>query len=124
MRLIIHFTLGLLLLSGCARDNQSLGEKAAQREVHQESYQGNITGYAFDEYKLQLATDEILTTNIDVRQLEVVVYSPVNVTLYNDQPLAIEADGEYTLRVLMPRAFARRGDSYNYRLLVQIEGGK
>ncbi len=87
-------------------------------------YQGNITGYDFDEYKLSLNTNDKLTANIDVRQLDVIIFNPMSLTLENDKPVTITQSGEYTLRVLMPRAFARRGESYDYRLVVSIDSAK
>ncbi|MEX2963530.1 hypothetical protein [Microbulbifer sp. TYP-18] len=101
------------LLSGC----MSNPDKWIHREVHT----GEIAGYSYDEYSLSLSENDQLTTSIDIDRLDVIIYSPVNTVMENNKPIIIETGGTYILRVLMPRAFARKNEKFQYKLLITID---
>lgn len=79
---------------------------------------GVVSGYSFDEYKLNVRAGEVITSYIDTDKLDVIVFAPESAILQNSQPYIAKQTGEYTLRVLLPRAFARRAGSYPYKLTV------
>ncbi len=87
---------------------------------YQQTHQGSISGYAYDEYKLQLHKGDSLTANINIQQLEVIIFAPTNLTLTNQKPVEIKSEGEYIIRVLMPRALARRNKEYQYQLSLTV----
>jgi hypothetical protein len=87
---------------------------------YQQTHQGKILGYAFDEYNLQLLRGDKLTANLNTSKLEVIIYSPINMTINHQQPIEITSDGEYILRVLMPRASARKSEEHQYQLSIAI----
>ena len=91
---------------------------------YQQTHQGKISGYAYDEYKLQLLVGDKLTANISTELLQVIIFSPINDTLINQQAIEIKSTGEYILRVLMPRALARRNEVYQYQLSLTITRGQ
>lgn len=114
MKKVVHVVFVWLILGGCALD--------ASKQVYQEKHTGEISGYGYDEYRLQLSENEQLTVDLDVNKLDVIIYSPISVVLENDKPISIEASGNYVLRVLMPRAFARRNEKFKYQLLITVNG--
>ncbi len=113
MKAIIQIILALTVFSGCSLNKNY--------ESYKQIHDGKISGYAYDEYKLQLFKNDKLTTNISTHKLNVIIYSPINQSLENQSPINIESEGEYILRVLMPRAFARRNEEYEYRLSITVD---
>jgi flagellar basal body-associated protein FliL len=113
LKIIIQMILVvLILLGGCFSNQQDSGFK----QLHQ----GKISGYDFDEFKLQLVKNDKLSANINTDKLDVIIYSPINITLENQTAIDITSTGEYVIRVLMPRAFARRNEVYQYRLSLAV----
>ncbi len=112
LRTFIQVILLSLLLMACSSNNPPQG--------YQQTHQGSISGYAYDEYKLQLHKGDSLTANINIQQLEVIIFAPTNLTLTNQKPVEIKSEGEYILRVLMPRALARRNKEYQYQLSLTV----
>jgi flagellar basal body-associated protein FliL len=113
LKIIIQMILVvLILLGGCFSNQQDSGFK----QLHQ----GKISGYDFDEFKLQLVKNDKLSANINTDKLDVIIYSPINITLENQTVIDITSTGEYLIRVLMPRAFARRKEAYEYRLSLAV----
>ncbi|WP_422133251.1 hypothetical protein [Endozoicomonas sp. ALD040] len=102
----------LVVLTGCFYISQG--------DIHKYVYRGSISGYAYDEYKLYLYKNDKLLSNLRAKNLEVIIYSPVNLTLENDKPVEILKDGNYVIRVLMKRAFSRRNATYNYELSLWV----
>ena len=112
LRTLIQVILLSLLLMACSSNNPP--------QDYQQTHQGSILGYAYDEYKLQLHKGDSLTANINIQQLEVIIFAPTNLTLTNQKPVEIKSEGEYILRVLMPRALARRNKEYQYQLSLTV----
>ncbi len=112
LRVFIQVILLSFLLMACTSTHNKHG--------YQQTHQGKISGYAFDEYNLQLLKGDKLTANLNTSKLEVIIYSPINMTINNQQPIEITSDGEYVLRVLMPRAAARRSEEHQYQLSIAI----
>ncbi len=88
--------------------------------ITEQLYFGTITGYAFDEHRLYLSEGDTLEVILSEPKLDVIIFTPINIVLSNDEPLQISTTDEYILRVLMPRALARAGYELNYNLKVQI----
>ncbi|WP_066018103.1 hypothetical protein [Endozoicomonas atrinae] len=103
----------LFVLSGCTL-NQQQGD-------YQIIHEGKISGYAYHDYALKLARNDRLTIDINTPALDVIIVAPVEAALENNQPFTVLTDDEYTLRVLMPRAFARRNETYQYQLSITVD---
>lgn len=116
LKTILLLILTALIFGGCSlhKTNKS----------YKQTHIGKISGYAYDEFKLNLNANDILTTNINTTKLDVIIYSPINISLKNQNPISIEKQGQYVLRVLMPRAFARRKEEYKYTLSISIKPSK
>lgn len=94
-----HVVFLYLILGGCT--------VGTDQKIYQEEYSGEISGYEYDEYQLQLSENDQLTANIDVDKLDVIIYSPTSTVLENDKPITINTSGNYILRVLMPSRLSR-----------------
>lgn len=92
-----------------------------QLTVTEQLYLGQIAGYAFDEYSLFLNEGDKLKVRLSEPKLDVIIFAPMNVILSNDETLTIASTEEYILRILMPRALARRGGVFDYSLQVYVE---
>ena len=102
----------IFLLFGCS---QTVAKKSST-ELHY----GNISGYEYDDYSVILKKGDQLLTHLDSKQLDVVIFSPINKQLFNNTQVIIDVSGEYVLRVLMPRSLARKKLSKKYQLMVMI----
>ena len=103
----------LIVLCSCFQDDQD--------NIKEYIYSGEITGYEYKDYRLLLKKHDKLTSNLEANNLEVIIFSPENITLVNDKIIEIENDGEYIIRVLMKRAFARRDRTYEYKLSIKVQ---
>ncbi|ROR97927.1 hypothetical protein EDC56_3596 [Sinobacterium caligoides] len=107
-----------LLLAGCLPSQQHA--LTATPESRTLTMQGVIQGYGYDDYPLTLVAGEQLYIHLDSAALDVIVVQPIEQRLSNQQPLSIDASGDYLLRVLLPRARARRDEQQVYRLRINI----
>lgn len=113
--------LGVMGCSSVKTHDHTHHSDAAHSHGHQNMTRrgsGVVSGYSFDEYKLNVQAGEVITSYIDTDKLDVIIFAPESATLQNSQPYIAKQTGEYTLRVLLPRAFARRAGSYPYKLTV------
>ncbi|KEI71891.1 hypothetical protein [Endozoicomonas elysicola] len=113
MKALISIVLFSLLITGCAFKPRN--------DNYQVIHEGKISGYAYHDYALKLARHDRLTVDINTRQLDVIIISPIEVPLENNQPFTVQSDDEYTLRVLMPRALARRNETHQYQLSITVD---
>ena len=105
--------MSLFILSGC-----SLAGKSKLNEQH---HQSTILGYQYDQYPLKLKQGDKLTIYINSDKLDVILFSPINLDLQNGQQITISESGDYQLRVLLPRAFARRNIEVQYQLDIAVD---
>ena len=91
------------------------------KEQYNCNHQGTISGYLFHEYHLQLMEGDKLTAGLKNTKLDVIILMPISTTLSNGVPFEIKKSGEYTLRVLMPRVFARRKLQLDYQLSLSVD---
>lgn len=113
MKALISIVLFSLLITGCALNPKN--------DHYQVTHEGTISGYAYHDYALKLSRNDQLTVNLNTYQLDVIIISPIKVMLDNDQPFTVQSDDEYTLRILMPRALARRNETHPYQLSITVD---
>ncbi len=113
MRSIIYILLFLGGIQGC-----SVPENNSN---FQQIHQGEISAYDFDQYPLQLHKNDKLTISIQPDILDVVIFSPIEQSLENQQSINITSSQTFQIRVLMPRALARRKEVHQYVLSISVE---
>ncbi|MBS1795706.1 MAG: hypothetical protein JSS81_17760 [Acidobacteria bacterium] len=87
---------------------------------------GTIKGYAYRDYTFSAKPGQQLSVRLSSKNasLEIVVRNPAGENLnsggttWNDE---IASTGTYLVRVLLPRAAARRRESAAFRLTIEIE---
>ena len=87
---------------------------------------GTVKGYAYKDYIFTAKEGQQVTITLDSKypNPEMVVRDPNGENLpsgginWNGD---LPATGNYTVRVLLPRAFARRGTSTSYKITIEIE---
>jgi uncharacterized protein YceK len=102
----------IFLLFGCS--------KPLTKKSSSELHSGNISGYEYDDYSVTLKKGDQLSIYLDSKQLDVIIFSPINKQLFNNTQVIIDVSSEYVLRVLMPRSLARKQVSKKYQLMVMI----
>jgi hypothetical protein len=88
------------------------------------SIDGQIKGYDYCDYIVRAAKDQGLRVALrgkNRNRVEAVLFGPLERGLSDNEPVVLPETGPYTVRVLMPRTFARRGRSASYRLRIQID---
>jgi hypothetical protein len=113
MRSIILSVLFLGVIQSCSASEKDSG--------YQQIYQGEISAYDFDEYSLQLRKNDQLKVNLQPEILDVIIFSPINQLLDNQQTVIIDSSQTYQIRVLMPRALARKKEVHPYELSITVE---
>lgn len=81
---------------------------------------GVISGYSYCDYLLRARKGQRLTVHSTSRQADTMLQGPMEQLLTDDDPVTLIADGVYTVRVLMPRALARKGAEESYTLNIAI----
>lgn len=87
---------------------------------------GRVTGYKYVDYIIGARAGQTLTLKLETNgSAEIVVFtaSGENVAGANGLEYTgeVESTGDYKIRVLQPRAFARRNNASNYTLRISIE---
>jgi hypothetical protein len=91
------------------------------------SIAGQLKGYDYCDYVVRAAKDQtlrIVLSGKNRNRVEAVLVSPLERSLIDNEPVVLPETGPYTVRVLMPRTFARRGRTASYRLRIQIDPAK
>lgn len=82
---------------------------------------GKISGYNYCEYVFPVKKGQILTIRNSAKRAETIIYSPESIYLANNKPVQLTQSGEYLVRVLFPRAFARRNMQESYTLHMTLK---
>ena len=96
-------------------------ESCTSQQAYNNTYTGSISGYAYDEFALDLKTGNTLSIDISEPALEVIIVAPISLNLAHHESVPIMKSGQYIIRVLLPRAVARRNKSYPYQLIMHIK---
>lgn len=82
---------------------------------------GEIRGYGFCDYLVRAEQGQQLTIRSSSRKADTMLQGPMEQLLLDDDPVVLTASGVYTLRVLLPRALARKGKRDRYTLDIEIK---
>jgi hypothetical protein len=87
---------------------------------------GTVKGYVYRDYVFSARAGQRVTITLAAKypHPDMVVRNPGGENLSSggaDWNGALETTGNYTVRVLLPRAFARRGTAAAYKLTIEIE---
>lgn len=85
---------------------------------------GRIVGYSYVDYLLRVRSGQTISAQITTAgSAEIVVFAPSGENVGGDPidfSALLEQTGDYKIRVLMPRAFARRKAASNYALKISV----
>jgi hypothetical protein len=88
------------------------------------TYTGHLAGYGYCDYVFTASAGQRLQVSLRGRRsnrLEArLVDAGQEALLSGDSPVSLSQTGEHTVRVLMPRAFARRGYAVSYQVTITI----
>ena len=101
--------------AGECRDEVIFQKGATSTQV-----KGKISGYGYCEYLLRAKKGQTLTVQSSSSKADIMLRGPVEQLLTDGEPVTLGADGVYTLRVLMPRAIARKNLQEKYSLDIAI----
>lgn len=82
---------------------------------------GRISGYNCCDYVFTAKKGQVLTIRTTARRAETIIYSPENICLTNNEPVEPGQSGEFAVRVLFPRAFARGNIQESYTLHMTLK---
>lgn len=85
---------------------------------------GSLSGYDSCDYTVAAKKGQTLSASVKGGNLDVIVISPVEHNFAADGSLTLPQSGTYTVRVLQPRAMARKGKDANFSLTVGVKGAK
>jgi hypothetical protein len=85
---------------------------------------GQLKGYDYCDYIVQAAKGQRLRTVLSGKnrnRVQAALFGRLERGLNDNEPVVLPETGQYTVRVLMPRTFARRGRTASYRLHIRID---
>lgn len=110
----------MLLLPAAQAASQAPKAVSSSREATVVELQGAIQGYQYSDYIFHGKAGQELTTWNSGKQTDTVLQGPMEKILMDGEPLTLPQTGAYTLRVLLPRAFARKNVNNTYTLKVAL----
>ena len=81
---------------------------------------GQISGYGYCDYLLRAKKGQLLSVKVSSNKTDIMLQGPMEELLSDGEPVTLSADGVYTVRVLMPRALARKNQKEAYSLDIAI----
>lgn len=98
------------------------GEVKFARGADNGTVTGTVSGYDTCDYTLSVAKGQVLSATLKAKPgVEVIVFDPVSHD-FAEGPLTLPQSGKYTVRVLQPRAMARKGDKRDFALTLRVTG--
>lgn len=119
---ILFFTfLGPLLFLGCSLSINTVEEKNLLNQNTSFELNGTLHAYEYDELNIDVKKGMSLSIVVSSGKQDVILYKENSVILENDKKYEIKKDETLKIRVLLPRAFARKNLTQKYSLKVRIE---
>ncbi|HEX8368399.1 MAG TPA: hypothetical protein VF604_07640 [Pyrinomonadaceae bacterium] len=115
-----------LLVSANQVGAQTRARVRFARGASSATLRGRINGYKYVDYIVGARAGQILKLELRTTgSAEIVVFTPSDENIDGANGLQytgeIEYTGDYKIRILQPRAFARRNNASNYTLRISIE---
>lgn len=89
------------------------------------TYAGRVAGYDSCDYVFKASAGQRLWVSLSGRhsnRVQAHLLDPgQEAPLSNDSPISLRQTGDHTVRVVMPRALARRGYTVSYRVTITIQ---
>ncbi|HEX8247746.1 MAG TPA: hypothetical protein VF599_06225 [Pyrinomonadaceae bacterium] len=110
--------------------NQVAGQTRARvrfaRGASSATLRGRIVGYKYVDYIIGARSGQTIKLKLQTTgSAEIVLFTPSDENVDGANGLEytgeIESTGDYKIRILQPRAFARRNNASNYTLRISIE---
>jgi hypothetical protein len=125
-KLTALLSIAFLLFSPAGAAAQSKTRVRFARGATAATVRGTVKGYAYRDYVFSAQQGQRASVKLDSKypHPDMVVRDPRGENLSSggaDWNGDLETTGTYTVRVLLPRAFARRGTSAAYKLTIEIE---
>ena len=120
----------LIAFGFLASTNQAAGQTRSRvrfaRGASSAAFRGRVAGYKYVDYIIGVRAGQTLRVKLNTTGgAEIVVFTPsgenVEGAIGAEYAGEIEYTGDYKIRVLQPRASARRNNSSNYTLRISIE---
>ena len=83
-------------------------------------FEGVIEGYQVVEKKLELLSGASISIQLDKQTLEALIVTPDHKSYSLERPYLAKRAGWYTIKILQPRARARRGDVQAFQAEVHL----
>ena len=121
--LTILFSLALVLAPAIGHAAQACEQEVRfEKGASAATYAGRISGYEFCDYHFTAAAGQTLTVSLagsHSERITPVLFDPERQVEISG-PIKLERGGRHTVRILMPRALARRGEAVEYSLTIGI----
>lgn len=117
----------LMIFSATAVFGQSERRVRFARGATQTTVSGSIRGYAYIDYLVGIRDGQVLTLKLTgSSSAEMVLFDPDGENVPDAAGIReivtrIDRSGDYKVRVVMPRAMARRGTTARFSLFVKVE---
>lgn len=119
---------GILFLSNTETKAQTVKRVQFAKGATSATVKGTITGYRYIDYKIGIRAGQILSLELSPQnKAELVIFMPDGENMpdaagISGGTMQIEESGDYKVRVLMPRAAARKkGAAANFSLKIEIK---
>ena len=127
VRILPFFALALLFFVFSTEDAAAQTKIPVRiaRGATSATLRGTVKGYAYKDYVFKARAGQRVSVKLDSKypSPDMLVRAPdgENLNAGGDWSGEITSDGTYSARVLLPRAFARRGQSATYKLTIEIQ---
>lgn len=119
---------GIVLAANAEIKAQTVKRVRFAKGATSATVKGTITGYKYIDYKIGIRAGQVLSLELSPQnKAELVIFMPKGENMpdaagISGGTMQIDETGDYTVRVLMPRAFARRkGAVVNFSLKCEIK---
>ncbi|AZN36614.1 hypothetical protein [Iodobacter ciconiae] len=133
--IVFALSLGIFSVSAIAKTSSSEVKNINvqfKQNAYSATYKGKISGYGYDQYHLKAKKGQLLKITATSASKNMGVYlfnkelpdsvdlSTGSLSLDTNGNYVLPHSGAYQIRILQPRAFARRGEKFSYVIQVSI----
>ncbi|QDJ13095.1 hypothetical protein CEP45_04170 [Mergibacter septicus] len=128
LKSILAVSIMATFLAACNSDEQATHTQSAkttqpvvQSVALTHTYSGEITGYEMKKITFMAEKGQVLTVNSLLKEsnAQVVLYGYDD--FLEEEAYTLPATGEYEIRILQPRNFARKGSTAKYKVEITLK---